>query len=116
MRKTLPACLQREGYVGEIDSRVLLQVRGEIRSRCFESRGGLRRESQKLQCLRRTCFGTRSFFQNNMYVRSANAEGAHSGAARRTIRLPCVQLGINEERRAGKIDIRIRVGEIQTRR
>src|SRR5436305_10055177 len=118
MRKTPPAGLQREGDISEVDSRMSLQIRGEIHSRRFESGGGFRRESQKLEGTRGAgfCFDTRGFFQNNVRVRSTDAERTHSRTARSPIRLPFGQLRVDEERRVGKINIRIRPREIKTRR
>src|SRR5262245_58796928 len=99
MCKAPPAGLQCIRDVSEVDCRVLLQVCGEINSRCVESSVGLRRENQKLGWMRRdrARLNTGRFLQNEMHVRSTNAEGAHSRAARHSVRLPCGQLRIDEE-------------------
>src|SRR5689334_12411207 len=118
MCKTPPTDLQGEGNIGEVASRVSLQVFGKIHSRGFESRSSLRRENQKLKSTRRTgaCFDRWSFFYNNVCVRSTDTEGTHACATWRPIRLPFGQLRVDEKWRAGKINIRIRQREIKARR
>jgi hypothetical protein len=53
--------------------------------------------------------GLRRFFQYHVRVRSAYAERAYSGAARRAIRLPLRQACVDTKRAVLKVDLRVRL-------
>ncbi len=101
--------LQGVGNVCEIHVRVAAQVFGKIRGRRLQRRlrfGGQGQQLTRPARARRLARGR--FFENDVGVGSADAETTDARAARRAVsRGPLGELRVDEERRGGKIYLRV---------
>ena len=94
------------------------QMFGQSRAGFLERRTGPRRQDEQMRAVRLdNRLAGRRLFDNDVYVGAADAESADAGTAGRTgNRGPLPELGVDEKRRAGEIDLRIGLPAVQRRR
>ena len=85
-------------------------------ARFFRPFFAARREGQDMQGavmgILRQGHGGR-LFQNDVRIGAADAEGADGGSAQMPLRLPCAECRVDEEWAAGKIDLGVRLAEVE---
>src|SRR6185503_7353082 len=118
MLKHLASDLAREGNIGEIYLRRILEVADEIVCRSLERRLRTSRENQQLFFGSvRVCLNIRRLLEYHVGVGSADAEGADTSSARVSIlQWPIHQFRRNKERTSFEINLRVRMLIVQALR
>ena len=117
VRKVPAPGLQRPGNIRQ---RLPLVLRNVARQPCLRRARRIGASGRHRQHLPGTArdgrYGDRRFFQHHVRIGSTHAEGAHTRAARRAAGRPVLRLGVDVERTAREVDLRVRSLVVQAGR